>query len=102
MVLEGGSIDVNGRGALLTTEECLLDTKVQVRNPGLTRQDIEAVFRETLGVTKTLWLGKGIAGDRTQGHGDDLCRVVNPGTAVVCREGDPKDVRYPALADDRE
>src|SRR5439155_9393859 len=68
VVLEGGSIDVNGRGTLLTTEECLLDSKVQARNPGLSRYEIENVFRETLGITNTLWLGKGIAGADT--HGD--------------------------------
>ena len=102
LVLEGGSIDVNGRGTLLTTEECLLDTKVQVRNPGFSRQDIEAVFRHTLGVTKTLWLGKGIAGDDTHGHVDDICRFVNPATIVLCREDNPKDANYTPLAQNRE
>src|SRR5256884_903267 len=102
MVLEGGSIDVNGRGTLLTTEECLVDTKVQVRNPGFSRQDIEAVFRQTLGVTKTLWLGKGIAGDDTHGHVDDVCRFVNPATIVLCREDNPKDANYTPLAENRE
>src|SRR5207245_4739237 len=68
--------DVNGRGTLLTTEECLLDPNVQTRNPGLSRYEIENVFRETLGVTNTLWLGKGIAGDDTHGHeiGRASCR----------------------------
>jgi agmatine deiminase len=102
IVLEGGSIDVNGRGTLLTTEECLLDSKVQVRNPGLTRQGIEAVLRDALGVTNTLWLGKGIAGDDTHGHVDDLCRFVNPGTVVLCREDNPRDANYRALAENRE
>ena len=102
MVLEGGSIDVNGRGTLVTTEECLLDTKVQVRNPGFTRQDIEAVLRHTLGVTKTVWLGKGIAGDDTHGHVDDVCRFVNPTSVVLCREDNPKDVNYQPLAENRE
>src|SRR6266550_1560013 len=92
IVLEGGSIDVNGRGTLLTTEECLLDPKVQTRNPGLSRYEIENAFRETLGITNTLWLGKGIAGDDTHGHVDDLCRFVNPTTVVLCRETDPKEV----------
>src|SRR5204863_92433 len=82
IVLEGGSIDVNGRGTLITTEECLLDPRVQARNPGLSRYEIENVFRETLGITNTLWLGKGIAGDDTHGHVDDLCRFVNPTTVV--------------------
>ena len=102
IVLEGGSIDVNGRGTLLTTEECLLDPKVQTRNPGLSRYEIENVFRDTLGVTNTLWLGKGIAGDDTHGHVDDLCRFVKPGTVVLCREEDPKDANYKPLAENRE
>ena len=102
IVLEGGSIDVNGRGTLLTTEECLLDPNVQTRNPGLSRYEIENVFRETLGVTNTLWLGKGIAGDDTHGHVDDLCRFVKPGTVVLCREDDPRDGNYKPLAENRE
>ena len=102
IVLEGGSIDVNGRGTLLTTEECLLDPKVQTRNPGLSRLELETVFRDTLGITNTLWLGKGIAGDDTHGHVDDLCRFVKPGTVVLCREENPKDVNYRPLAENRE
>jgi agmatine deiminase len=102
IVLEGGSIDVNGSGTLLTTEECLLDPKVQVRNPGMSRQDLEQVFRDALGVTNTLWLGRGIAGDDTHGHVDDLCRFVNPGTVVLCREDNPQDVNYKPLAENRE
>ena len=102
IVLEGGSIDVNGRGTLITTEECLLDPKVQTRNPGLSRGEIETVFRDALGITNTLWLGKGIAGDDTHGHVDDLCRFVKPGTVVLCREDDPKDVNYRPLAENRE
>ena len=102
IVLEGGSIDVNGRGTLLTTEECLLDPVVQTRNPGVSRYEIENVFRDTLGITKTIWLGRGIAGDDTHGHVDDLCRFVNPNTVVLCRENDPKDVNYKPLAENRE
>jgi agmatine deiminase len=102
LVLEGGSIDVNGRGTLLTTEECLLDQKVQARNPGLSRLDIENALRGALGITNTLWLGKGIAGDDTHGHIDDLCRFVGPKTVVLCRERDPKDVNYKPLAENRE
>jgi len=102
IVLEGGSIDVNGRGTLITTEECLLDPNVQTRNPGLSRGEIETVFRDALGITNTLWLGKGIAGDDTHGHVDDLCRFVKPGTVVLCREDDPKDVNYRPLAENRE
>jgi agmatine deiminase len=102
IVLEGGSIDVNGRGTLITTEECLLDPRVQTRNPGLSRLELETVFRDTLGITNTLWLGTGIAGDDTHGHVDDLCRFVKPGTVVLCREENPKDVNYKPLAENRE
>jgi agmatine deiminase len=102
LVLEGGSIDTNGRGILLTTEECLLDTDVQVRNPGLTRRDIERAFHDTLGITKTIWLGKGIAGDDTHGHVDDLCRFVKADAVVLCREDNPKDVNHRPLAENRE
>jgi agmatine deiminase len=102
VVLEGGSIDVNGRGTLLTTEECLLDPAVQVRNPGLGRAEIEAVLRDQLGATNVLWLGAGIAGDDTHGHVDDLCRFVNPRTVALCRETDPHDANYRALEENRE
>jgi agmatine deiminase len=102
VVLEGGSIDVNGQGSLLTTEECLLDPAVQVRNPGLGRADMEAVFREYLGATNVMWLGKGIAGDDTHGHVDDLCRFVGPRTVVLCRERDPRDPNYGPLEENRE
>jgi agmatine deiminase len=102
VVLEGGSIDVNGRGSLLTTEECLLDEQVQVRNPGLDRRDMESVFRETLGATNVMWLGKGIAGDDTHGHVDDLCRFVGPRTIVLGREKDPRDANYAVLEENRE
>lgn len=102
VVLEGGAIDVNGRGSLLTTEECLLDEKVQVRNPGMSRKDYEAVLRHSLGATNLLWLNKGIAGDDTHGHVDDLCRFVNETTVVLCRESDPKDANYHLLEENRE
>src|SRR5262249_10718412 len=102
VVLEGGAIDGNGAGALLTTEECLLDPDVQVRNPGLSRRKMETVLGEALGVTQVLWLGKGIAGDDTHGHVDDLCRFVGPRTVVLCREDDPADVNYRALEENRE
>ena len=101
-VLEGGSIDANGRGTLVTTEECLLDPATQVRNPGFTREEIEAVFRQYLGVTNVLWLGKGIAGDDTHGHVDDLCRFVNPHTVLLCWEKDPHDANYSALQENWE
>ena len=101
-VLEGGSIDVNGQGTLLTTEECLLDPKIQVRNPGLGRENIEAALRENLGVRNILWLGRGIAGDDTHGHVDDLCRFVNQNTVVLCSEHNPSDPNYQLLAENRE
>ena len=102
MVLEGGSIDVNGRGTLLTTEECLLDPKVQTRNPGMSQAEIEKVLRDALGITTTIWLGKGIAGDDTHGHVDDLCRFVNPTTVVLCTEQNPRDANYAALKENHE
>jgi agmatine deiminase len=101
-VLEGGGIDVNGRGTLLTTAECYLDPKTQVRNPGLGRAGFEAALREYLGVTNVFWLGGGIAGDDTHGHVDDLCRFVNPKTVVLIREDNPDDVNYRALAENWE
>jgi agmatine deiminase len=102
VVLEGGAIDVDGAGTILTTEECLLDPVVQVRNPGFTRADYEEVFAAELGATRTLWLDKGIAGDDTHGHVDDLARFTGPDTIVLCRERDPKDANYRALEQNRE
>jgi agmatine deiminase len=96
VVLEGGSIDVNGRGALLTTEECLLSS-AQERNPGFTRDDYAQVFRDYLGATQILWLRNGIAGDDTHGHVDDLARFVNPTTIVAVVEQDKSDVNYGPL-----
>lgn len=101
-VLEGGAIDVNGSGTLLTTEECLLDPEIQVRNPGMTRAEYEQVLAESLGSTNVLWLGKGIAGDDTHGHVDDLCRFVDRKTVVLCRETDPEDANYELLEENRE
>lgn len=98
VVLEGGAIDVNGRGTLLTTEECLL-SPVQARNPSLSREQMEQVFAEWLGIRKVLWLGRGIAGDDTHGHVDDLCRFVDPSTVVTVVEPDPADPNHEPLAD---
>jgi len=98
MVLEGGSIDINGRGTLLTTEECLL-SKVQQRNPGMKRKDYEKVFAESLGVRHVIWLGAGIAGDDTHGHVDDLTRFVSPDTVVTVVEANPSDPNYEPLRD---
>jgi len=102
VVLEGGAIDVDGRGTILTTEECLLDPTVQVRNPGFSRADYEQVFARELGATRTVWLGKGIAGDDTHGHVDDLCRFVNATTVVLCVEPNGGDANHRALAENRE
>src|SRR5262249_31668551 len=95
-VLEGGSIEGNGCGTLLTTEECLL-SKVQERNPGFTKEDYAEVFLDYLGVTNVLWLRNGIAGDDTHGHVDDLTRFVNPTTVVSIVEEDSRDVNYAPL-----
>ncbi len=102
VVLEGGAIDVNGSGTILTTEECLLDDKVQVRNPNLNRKDIEKVMRDFLGATNVIWLNRGIVGDDTHGHIDDLCRFVNRTTVVLCEEKNPKDENYSILEENRE
>ncbi|MGH7865836.1 MAG: agmatine deiminase family protein [Candidatus Binataceae bacterium] len=96
IVLEGGSIDVNGAGALLTTESCLLNRN---RNPRLERSEIEDYLRACLGVSNVLWLGDGIAGDDTDGHVDDLTRFVARDTAVTVVEDDPTDANYAALRD---
>ncbi|HUQ93214.1 MAG TPA: agmatine deiminase family protein [Bryobacteraceae bacterium] len=101
VVLEGGSIDCNGRGTLMTTEECLL-SDVQARNPGMTREQLEAVFREFLGITHVLWLKNGIAGDDTHGHVDDLARFVNPTTVVIAAETGRDDANWAALSENRE
>ncbi|HET8668240.1 MAG TPA: agmatine deiminase family protein [Terriglobales bacterium] len=98
LVLEGGSIDVNGRGTMLTTEECLL-SRVQQRNPSVTREEFETIFSALLGVRKVIWLGNGIAGDDTHGHIDDLARFVAPDTVVTAVERDPADINYAPLQD---
>jgi agmatine deiminase len=102
VVLEGGGIDVNGCGTLLTTEECFLDQKTQCRNPGMTREEYQRVFRDTLGTPNVIWLGHGIAGDDTHGHVDDLCRFVNPSTLVVIQEKNERDVNFAPLRENWE
>jgi agmatine deiminase len=97
VVLEGGSIDVNGRGLLMTTEECLL-SEAQQRNPGLGRSDLERVFADYLGIEKVLWLERGIAGDDTHGHIDDLARFVAPDTIVTSVESNRDDINHEPLA----
>ncbi len=96
VVLEGGSIDVNGQGLMLTTEECLLST-VQQRNPGLSREDLEQLFADYLGVEKVIWLGCGIAGDDTHGHVDDIARFVAADTVITLLEVNRSDPNYEPL-----
>ncbi len=98
VVLEGGAIDVNGRGSILTTEECLLSRR-QARNPGLSRDRMEAIFAEHLGAPNVLWLGRGIAGDDTHGHVDDIARFTGPRTIVAAEEPDRRDANHAPLAD---
>jgi agmatine deiminase len=97
IVLEGGSIDVNGAGLMLTTKECLLSDSVQVRNPGLSREDLERYFEDYLGIRQTIWLKQGIAGDDTHGHIDDLARFVDEKTVVIAGEDDPSEINYEPL-----
>jgi agmatine deiminase len=96
IVLEGGSIDVNGTGCLLTTESCLLNPN---RNPSLTRAEVEDFLKVYLGVNQVLWLGDGIAGDDTDGHVDDLARFTAPDTIVTVAEEDPADPNFAPLRD---
>ena len=90
IVLEGGGLEVNGRGLMLVTEEWLL-SEVQVRNPGLGREGYEGIFAEWLGIERTIWLGEGCVGDDTHGHVDDIARFVSPDTIVLAVEDDPAD-----------
>lgn len=99
IVLEGGSIDVNGRGACLTTEQCLLNPN---RNPRLSRSEIEQVLKDHLSVDRVIWLGEGVAGDDTDGHIDDIARFVNPHTVVCVVEEDPRDENYAPLRENFE
>ncbi len=99
VIVEGGAIDTNGKGTLLTSEECLMHPDIQVRNLGFTKEDYEAVFKEYLGITNVIWLGDGIEGDDTHGHIDDLCRFVNEDTIITIVEKDTKDNNYKPLQD---
>jgi agmatine deiminase len=101
LVLEGGSIDVNGRGLMLTTEECLL-SPVQQRNPGVSRDQLQRAFDEYLGVRKVLWLGRGIAGDDTHGHVDDVARFVGPTRVIAAVEDDAGDANHEPLRENLE
>ena len=102
IVLEGGALEVNGKGTLITTEECLLHPSIQVRNAGFSKADYEGIFKEYLGVTNTIWLGDGIIGDDTHGHIDDLCRFVNATTVVTVIEKDKSHRNYRPLQDNLE
>ena len=102
VVLEGGAIDYNGKGTLITTEECLMDQKTQVRNPGFTKNDYESIFNKFLGIEKVIWLKKGIIGDDTHGHVDDITRFVNENTVVTAIEKNSKDENYKNLLENKE
>jgi agmatine deiminase len=102
VVLEGGAINVNGSGTLITTSECLLDQKIQVRNPGFSKADYELIFKSYLGISNTIWLGDGIEGDDTHGHVDDICRFVNQKTVLACFEKDGKDPNHRKLSKNME
>jgi agmatine deiminase len=95
MILEGGAIEINGRGQLLTTEAVLLNPN---RNPHLSREETEQKLRDTLGVSEILWLEKGIAGDDTDGHIDDLVRFTNEDTLIACEEKDIESPNHPVLS----
>jgi len=97
-VLEGGGIEVNGRGTLLTTEECYLHPRIQVRNPGMSRAEYEATFKEYLGVKNVIWLQNGPVGDDTHGHIDDICRFVDRRTLVLIKETNRRDINHKPLA----
>lgn len=97
VVLEGGSIDVNGKGTLITTEECLMSSEVQVRNPNFTKEDYEEVFAKYLGISKIIWLENGIVGDDTHGHVDDITRFVHADTIVTAVEKNKSDANYDLL-----
>ena len=94
VVLEGGAIDVNGTGTLITTEECLMDPNQQVRNSGFTKEDYANIFHDYLGITNVIWLKEGIEGDDTHGHIDDICRFVNRNTVVACTEENTRDPNH--------
>ena len=96
IILEGGSIDVNGKGVLLTTRECL-QSKIQERNIGFKRKDYEEIFKKFLGIKKVLWLNKGIVGDDTHGHIDDIARFVTSKKIFIAYEKNKNDVNYKKL-----
>lgn len=101
-VIEGGGIELNGRGTLISTEQCYLHPRIQVRNPGLGKKQIETTLKEYLGVKNIFWLAKGPSGDDTHGHVDDICRFVNPKTLVLVREKNRKDINFRPLEENWE
>jgi agmatine deiminase len=101
-VVEGGGIELNGAGTLLTTEECYLHSKIQIRNPGLTREQYNDTFKKYLGVKNVIWLLNGPVGDDTHGHIDDICRFVNRNTVVLIKETNKRDINYQHLAENWE
>ncbi len=102
ITLEGGAIDCNGENVLITTEECLLDPSIQVRNEGFTKNDYELLFMEVMGIQQTIWLEKGIVGDDTHGHVDDICRFISTDTVVTVDEKNSSDENYEILAKNLE
>lgn len=102
IILEGGSIDVNGEGSLVTTKQCLLSADNQARNPSFEKSDYEAIFSEYFGATNFLWLSGGIEGDDTNGHVDDICRFTDPETVALCLENKPQDQNYFPLRENLE
>ena len=101
-VIEGGGIEVNGSGTLLTTEECYQHPKIQVRNPGMTKAQYDAQFMQYLGVKNVLWLVAGPVGDDTHGHIDDICRFTDRKTLVLIKEKNKQDPNYQPLAENWE
>lgn len=99
VVLEGGSIDTNGQGILLTTSECLLSKSTQKRNPWMTRQDLESLFDHFFGIEQVIWLGRGIEGDDTHGHVDDITRFTSPDTVITMVESNREDPNHRALSE---
>lgn len=101
-ILEGGAIDYNGQGTLITTEECLLHPTTQIRNPDFTQKDYEKIFRNYLGIDQVIWLCEGIEGDDTHGHIDDICRFINPHTVVLAEEKNSRDYNHRVLEENRD
>lgn len=97
VVIEGGAIDHNGEGTLVTTQECLLHPTIQIRNKGFSKAEYEAIFEKYMGIKQVIWLGDGIDGDDTHGHVDDICRFVNRNTVVACYEPDKTDPNHAKL-----